>query len=81
MDGLTNGFSLGLRQSPNLRPSAEVYFLKTELHSKIMDEVEKGRTVGPFERPPIEDLMISQVGVIQKSDKKKICMIFNLSEP
>ena len=46
-----------------------------------MDEVQKGRILGPFQAPPVPDLMVSPICVIPKSDGKKFRMIFNLSHP
>lgn len=79
--GFKDGFSLGIRAEQKLQPCAKPYPAKTELRCKIADEVSKGRIVGPFRQPPLEDLMISPVCIIPKPNSEKVRMIFNLSQP
>ena len=55
--------------------------MKSALKEKLLDEVKKGRIIGPFKTAPVKDLMISPICVIPKSDGKKYRMIFNLSHP
>ena len=81
IDGFKNGFSLGVGLEPTLRPCTKLYPAKPELRTKIVDEVEKGRIVGPFHKPPVDNLMISPICVIPKPNSHKVRMIFNLSQP
>lgn len=81
IEGFSQGFSLGLKESPTLMPCSKVYPVKTELVSKVTDEVRKGRIIGPFSDPPLSDLMISPIQLIPKPNSNKDRMIFNLSSP
>lgn len=81
-NGFRNGFSLGIKDDYNLkfgavkpRPSPMA------LLTKLEDEVEKGRIIGPFKDKPIDDLFISPLYVIPKPNSTKHRMIFNLSHP
>lgn len=80
-NGFKNGFSLGIKPEPTLKPCTRLYPAKAELRLKIADEVAKGRIVGPFCQPPVDNLMISPVCVIPKPNSQKTRMIFNLSQP
>lgn len=69
--GFSEGFYLnytGPRQfleSKNLS-SAEQY--KHEIITKLQTEIELGRMLGPFSKPPISTLRTSPIGLVPKSD-------------
>jgi hypothetical protein len=81
IDGFKKGFSLGLKERPSLKPCTKILATKPDVLTKITDEVQKGRIIGPFARPPIDNLMISPVCTIPKANSTKRRMIFNLSHP
>ena len=81
INGFEQGFSLRLRDKTTLQPYTKILPVKPEVKEKLMDEVQKGRILGPFQAPPVPDLMVSPICVIPKSDGKKFRMIFNLSHP
>ena len=81
LNGFEQGFSLGLQRNPSLQPYTKIMPVKAALKEKLLDEVKKGRIIGPFETAPVKDLMISPICVIPKSDGNKYRMIFNLSHP
>ena len=80
VEGFEQGFSLRLRDNTTLQPYTKILPVKPDVKSKLMDEVHRGRILGPFHTPPVPDLMISPICVIPKSDGK-FRMIFNLSHP
>ena len=81
IDGFTSGFSLGMIEVPNIKTSKKVFKTNMELTTKILDEVEKGRIIGPVTEGTVTDLMISPVRVIPKPNSNELRMIFNLSHP
>ena len=81
MSGFTKGFSLGLTERPNFGSRTwKRYPAKPQLRSKIADEVAQGRILGPFDKPPIKNLVLSPVCAIPKPNGKSR-LIFNLSSP
>jgi hypothetical protein len=82
INGFRNGFPLGLKTdaSPSLKePRALPASL--DLRRKILDEVDKGRILGPFNQPPMQNLKISPLHAIPKPASNKVRLIFNLSYP
>jgi hypothetical protein len=80
VDGLRDGFSLGVRDEGLLRSSA-ASGVDQVVMAKMRVEVEKGRILGPFSRLPLPDLHISPVKAVEKRDSGKYRLIHNLSAP
>ena len=82
--GFSEGFRLGYmgprvsRESRNLRTVSQ---LPEKVKEKIDKEKSLGRIVGPFQKPPIENLIISPIGLVPKSQPGKYRMIQHLSFP
>lgn len=81
VNGFRHGFTLGVKENPQLRPHRRVRPLDENLQLKVNLEVDKGRIIGPFKTPLISNLMISPVSVIKKANSNKLRMILNLSDP
>jgi hypothetical protein len=81
IEGFKEGFSLGVKDKPLLKPYTKLLPIKASLREKVKDEVQKGRIIGPFTAPPMRDLMISPISTIPKPNSTKVRMIFNLSHP
>lgn len=82
INGFTHGFPLGLQPKPTLTPAPDSKRPTTNrLRLKVEDEVSKGRLLGPFSHPPLENLMLSPLCVIPKPNSDKVRLIFNLSSP
>lgn len=79
--GFLHGFSLGLKDTPTLKPCTKKFIPKKQLVNKIQDEVAKGRIIGPVHEVLSKSIMVSPVQVIPKADSSKLRMIFNLSQP
>ena len=82
IDGFTNGFALGMSESPRLclqrpriRPATKA------LREKVKEEVRNGRIVGPFRKPPIQGMKVSPAYVVPKPGSLKTRLIFDLSYP
>ena len=80
--GFTNGFDFGYAGPCDRHDTSDNIPLrlgtKTDLWNKVMAEVEKGRYVGPFERPPYDSYMQSPIGLVPKAGGKTR-LIFHLS--
>lgn len=80
VNGFRNGFSIGIMENPQIKLVPKFFPAKKKLLHKILDEVDKGRIIGPFEVD--ENIrMVSPVQVIPKPNSDKVRMIFNLSHP
>ena len=75
------GIGIGVKKDHNLKPVTQSIQANSKLQEKITAQVNKGRIMGPYARPPIHDLMISPVCTIPKPNSTKVGMIFNLSKP
>ena len=49
--------------------------------NKLMEEVTLGRVAGPFISPPLDNLIISPIGLVPKSTPGEFRLIFDLSYP
>ncbi|XP_075047689.1 uncharacterized protein LOC142107921 [Mixophyes fleayi] len=85
---LWNGFNVGFilpvtgvvqTGTPrNLKSATE---LPMVVHEKVCKEVSLGRMCGPFSVPPLQDLVLSPVGVVPKKEVGKFRLIQHLSRP
>ena len=85
VEGFKRGFKLdykgrvrNLEEPKNLKSA---YEHEEVINKKIKEEIDAGRYLGPFKKPPLKDLTISPLGVIRKKDKNKFRMITHLSHP
>jgi hypothetical protein len=81
VEGITNGFDLGVTQGEKLSPARMKVGVSSVLRDKIMDEVSRGRVMGPFKTPPVEDFQISPLLVVAKKTPGSFRLIHNLSAP
>lgn len=82
--GFTEGFKLHcqLLAAPpladNLRSAREHPEVVTK---KLFKEISLGRMAGPFELPPVPNLVVSPLGVVPKKEPNKFRLIHHLSHP
>ena len=85
---LLTGFSHGFRlhfQGPQ-EGSCSNNLVSASEHADIVDqklakEIQAGRIIGPFEKPPLHNLKVSPLGVIPKKVQGEYRMIHHLSFP
>ena len=86
VDGYTNGFSLGVDRRPspwppcpNLREARR----KPEITQALVDkEVALGHMLGPFDEPPLPDMVFSPLNIVPKAGSKdKYRLIHDLAYP
>lgn len=82
--GLRHGFDIGY-QGPR-RPSVSPNLKSALIHPHIidenlLDEVQQGRTAGPFDKPPFPNFQIYPIGIVPKKHSQKWRTIFHLSYP
>ena len=51
------------------------------IQTNLAKEVELGRTVGPFDKPPFPNFQVSPIGLVPKRQPGQLCTIFYLSYP
>lgn len=82
--GFIEGFRVG-NQSPRVQRWAENLKSAKELPgvvaAKLQKEVDEGRIAGPFYDWPVDDLIISPLGVVPKKEQGEFRMIHHLSWP
>lgn len=80
---MKNGFRLGVTNKSACKSAKTRSQSRLEhvLEEKLLAEVAQHRIQGPFSRPPIEDLQISPISVVEKSTPGKFRFIHNLSSP
>lgn len=87
INGFTFGFRVGAAQSSVLqlktggRRHTAVVHLAEHLTSKLNIELQTGRVLGPFDKVPIANLVVSPVYVVEKSISGKYRLIHHLSYP
>lgn len=73
------GFSLGVQHHHNIDLQADVRGVAAaHLKIKINDEVNKGRIVGPFRKPPIVGMKVSPAHAIPKPNSNKLRLILRI---
>ena len=84
LNGLQHGFALEYEgqfkfRAPQNLPSArqDPQIIK----DKLFKEVSLGRMLGPFNSPPLHNLMCSPVGLVPKKNSDELRMIMHLSYP
>ena len=51
------------------------------IKNRLDEEIKLGRVAGPFSTPPIDDLIVSPIGLVPKSTPGEFRLIFDLSYP
>lgn len=80
IQGIREGFRLGIcvdQKTWSAKPSKR----NDQVQERITDEVAKKRVLGPFPKPPIDDLHTSPITAIEKKKKGTFRLIHNLSAP
>ena len=83
-EGFNNGFRIPYtgprteRFSPN-HGSASIH--PDIIMNRLNEEIKLGRVAGPFLNPPMNDLIISPIGLVPKSTPGEFRLIFDLSYP
>ena len=86
VDGYTHGFKLGLDKKPAARPPCQ-NSRAAERHPEVVadlikKEIEKGHMLGPFNTPPIEDMVFSPIHIVPKAGNPgKWWLIHDLAYP
>lgn len=93
---LEEGFRIGtdpslpvptkVRQSPNLRGTHEHApdydeNVTIKILQSLKNEIQLGRTAGPFRHPPFPNLQVSPIGAVPKNHSTKLRVIHHLSYP
>ena len=84
VDGFLRGFRLrynGPRVLTNCKNQASVLSNKIIVEAKLAKEIQLGRVAGPFNTRPIENLRLSPLGLVPKSQPGEYRLIHNLSYP
>ena len=83
--GLTEGFSIGYEEDPNVKLTAPNLQLRvgteTDLWNKVMKEVKLKRYTGSFNQIPFGTYIQSPIGLVPKDHGKNTRLIFHLSYP
>ena len=83
-DGFNNGFRIPYSGSRVKRISinhGSAYTKPDIIKSRLEEEIELGRVAGPFSQPPIQNLIVSPIGLVPKSTPGEFRLIFDLSHP
>lgn len=80
IQGIREGFRLGVSETKKTW-SAKPSKPDSTVSTKLSEEIEKKRVLGPFLKPPIKDLHISPITAIEKKKKGTFRLIHNLSAP
>ena len=86
VDGYTHGFKLGLDKKPAARPPCQ-NSRAAEKHPEVVadlikKEIERGHMLGPFNNPPIEDMVFSPIHIVPKAGNPgKWWLIHDLAYP
>lgn len=84
VDGFRNGFriNVGNTMGPlNAKNLKSAYEHGEVLRQKIDKEVREGKVAGPFEKPPLDNFIISPVGLVPKKKPGEFRRIHHLSHP
>ena len=70
IDGFTNGFELGMTSFPEPEDRCEnstAAMSKPEVTLELINKVEKGHMMGPFDSPPLEGMVYSPIYLVKKA--------------
>ena len=86
VDGFANGFELGLTRYPNPRPPCRNLTLAREkpheTQALIDKDIGKGHMIGPFDAPPLPDMVYSPLNLVEKvGNEGEYRLIHDLSYP
>ncbi|MDY6841666.1 MAG: reverse transcriptase domain-containing protein [Pseudomonadota bacterium] len=83
-EGFTQGFRIpykGKREGRSARNHGSARRQPQIVWDKLMEEVSLSRVAGPFCGNPMENLIISPIGLVEKSTPGEFRLIFDLSHP
>lgn len=83
-DGFKQGFRIpyeGKREGRSARNHGSARRQPEIVLGKLMEEVGLSRVAGPFRSPPMPNLIISPIGLVEKSTPGEFRLIFDLSHP
>ena len=85
VEGFTHGFHLGMNRAPTPRPpcdnSRAVQRKPAVTQALVDEEIAKGHILGPFDRPPLEDMVYSPLNIVPKGDTEQYRLIHDLAFP
>ena len=84
MSGFESGFNLGLSSFPPPRPprrNSRRVERNLEKTQQLVDEVKKGHILGPFDSPPLNNMVFSPLNIAPKPGTDKWRLIHDLSFP
>lgn len=84
LQGLSQGFAIGVSEGQPVsakRNCVSAYQKLEVINAYIKEEIRYGTIAGPFDNPPIDNLVINRFGVIPKSTPGKWRLITDLSYP
>ena len=82
--GLVEGFALEYEGPFKFRAPANLPSASQDprlIRDKLAKEISLGRMLGPFDTPPLSNLMCSPVGLVPKKNSEEMRMIMHLSYP
>lgn len=83
-NGFENGFKIpyeGPRNDRHSKNHGSAFTQPDLINERLQDEIKLGRVAGPFDSPPLENLLISPIGLVPKSTPGQFRLIFDLSYP
>lgn len=84
LEGFSQGFKIpfqGIRERRVSKNHSSASQQADLVMKKLMEEVELGRVAGPFNDIPIDNLIVSPIGLVPKSTPGEFRLIFDLSFP
>ena len=84
IEGFTEGFEIGYHGPDRHRISRNLKSADTNpdvVEKYLKEEIGKGRIVGPFSSPPLENLQCQPIGIVPKKQPGKFRTIMDLSYP
>ena len=84
LNGFKNGFKIpyeGPRHDRHSKNHGSAFMQPDLINERLQDEINLGRVAGPFDSPPLENLLISPIGLVPKSTPGQFRLIFDLSYP
>ena len=79
-NGFKNGFKIpyeGPRHDRHSKNHGSAFTQPDLINERLQDEIKLGRVAGPFDSPPLENLLISPIGLVPKSTPGQFRLIFD----
>ena len=85
VDGFRHGFDLGLTREPLARAPcvnlSKVLEMPEVAQLLVDEQVQKGHIAGPFQSPPLDNMVFSPINLVEKGETGKYRLIHDLSHP